>query len=330
MATLRVLAPAKINLHLEVLGLRPDGFHELAMLMQSLDLADELLLTASADGRIALTTDRQDLPTDSGNLVVRAAELLRSRTGLPELGARIQLRKRIPIGAGLAGGSSDGAAALVGLNQLWGLGFSSGDLQRFAAELGSDLPFCLEGGTRLCFGRGQILEDPGLRQLPPLGVLLIKDPASSVSTPWAYGRCRELRGDFYLDDAADFEQRRIALRQGPLLMALRGQRPLPPLRNDLQTVVEPELESVRLGLKLLREQSEARQVAMSGSGPTLFAIYDDAEQARQAGERLSPQLHAAGFEHWCCSLRKRGVSVEDHDLHDSGVNPADGGTPARS
>jgi len=311
MATLRVLAPAKINLHLEVLGLRADGFHELAMLMQSLDLADELLLAPSADGRISLRIDRDDLPSDGSNLIVRAAELLRSRAGLPELGTKIELRKRIPIGAGLAGGSSDGAAALVGLNQLWGLGFAAADLHRFAAELGSDLPFCLEGGTRLCFGRGEILEDPGLAQLPALGVLLIKDPSASVSTPWAYHRCRELRGDFYLDDEDDFEQRRAALRQGPLLAALRGERSLPPLRNDLQSVVEPEVESVRLGLTLLREQADARVVAMSGSGPTLFALYDSGDQAERAAERLAPQLAQAGFEHWCCRLLDHGVRVED-------------------
>lgn len=311
MATLRVLAPAKINLHLEVLGLRADGFHELAMLMQTLDLADELLLAPSADGRIVLSIDRDDLTSGSDNLIVRAAELLRGRAGLPELGAHMQLRKRIPIGAGLAGGSSDGAAALVGLNRLWGLGFSAEALHGFAAELGSDLPFCLEGGTRLCFGRGELLEDPGLPQLPPLGVLLIKDPSASVSTPWAYGRCRELRGDFYLEAEEDFEQRRQALRQGPLLEALRGERSLPPLRNDLQAVVEPEVESVKLGLNLLREQGEALVVAMSGSGPTLFAIYADGEQALLAGQRLAPQLQAAGFEHWCCRLLDHGVRVED-------------------
>jgi 4-diphosphocytidyl-2-C-methyl-D-erythritol kinase len=311
MATLRVLAPAKINLHLEVLGLRPDGFHELAMLMQSLDLADELLLEPSADGRISLSIDRDDLPVDGGNLIVRAAELLRSRIGLPELGARIELRKRIPIGAGLAGGSSDGAAALVGLNRLWGLGFGHTDLLGFAAELGSDLPFCLEGGTRFCFGRGERLEDPGLQQLPELGVLLLKDPSASVSTPWAYGRCRDLRGDFYLSDEADFEQRRQALREGPLLAALRGERPLPPLRNDLQAVVEPEVESVRGGLSLLRAEAGAKLVAMSGSGPTLFALYDDAVGARSAADRLAPRLAEQGFEHWCCRLIEHGVRVED-------------------
>ncbi|MFM7314243.1 MAG: 4-(cytidine 5'-diphospho)-2-C-methyl-D-erythritol kinase [Cyanobium sp.] len=311
MATLRVLAPAKINLHLEVLGLRPDGFHELAMLMQSLDLADELLLVPSADGGIRLSIDREDLPSDGRNLIVRAAELLRARAGLPELGARIELRKRIPIGAGLAGGSSDGAAALVGLNRLWGLGFTPSDLHRFAAELGSDLPFCLEGGTRLCFGRGEILEDPCLPPLPSLGVLLLKDPGSSVSTPWAYGRCRELRGDFYLDREEDFEQRRQALRRGPLLAALPGGRVLPPLRNDLQAVVEPEVESVRRGLRLLRDQGDAGVVAMSGSGPTVFALYDDLTGAQQVAEALAPRFREEGFEHWCARLLPHGVRVEE-------------------
>jgi len=125
MAELQVSAPAKINLHLEVLGLRPDGFHELAMVMQTLDLADSLSLRPTADGAVTLHCDRADLPTDSNNLIVKAAELIKQRVGLPELGVAMDLTKRIPIGAGLAGGSSNGAAALVGLNTLWGCGFSS-------------------------------------------------------------------------------------------------------------------------------------------------------------------------------------------------------------
>ena len=212
MAELLVSAPAKINLHLEVLGLRPDGFHELAMLMQTLDLADQLSLRPTADGRISLSCQRSDLPTDGSNLIVKAAELLKARVGLPELGASIELEKRIPIGAGLAGGSSDGAAALVGLNALWGCGFSREQLLEMAAQLGSDMPFCIDGGTQLCFGRGEVLEPVGLAAPPALGVLLIKHPEASVSTPWAYGRCREQRGDFYLSREADFEQRRQALR----------------------------------------------------------------------------------------------------------------------
>ncbi len=309
MPELRVSAPAKINLHLEVLGLRPDGFHELAMLMQTLDLADTLTLNPSADGRIGLSCDRSDLPLGGGNLIVQAAEMLRARAGLPELGARIHLEKRIPIGAGLAGGSSNGAAALVGLNALWGCGFGAGALQAMATALGSDMPFCLEGGAQLCFGRGERLEPIALEAPPPWGVLLIKHPGVSVSTPWAYGRCREQRGAAYLSGEADFEERRRDLRRGPLLAALRGTAPLPPLRNDLQAVVEPEVESVRRGLALLRQAPGALAVAMSGSGPSLFALFPDLAAAERARAALAAGLAAAGFEAWCCRCTGSGASL---------------------
>jgi len=305
--TLTVLAPAKINLHLEVLGLRPDGYHELAMVMLSLDLADSLRFTPTADGAIVLECDRADLSTGPDNLVVKAAQMLRARAGLPELGAHIALSKRIPIGAGLAGGSSDGAATLVGLNALWGCGFPAAELHAMATALGSDMPFCLEGGTRLCFGRGEVME-PALA-MPPLGVLLIKHPEASVSTPWAFGRCRELRSDFYLETEADFEQRRHALRQGPLVASLAAGGRLPHLRNDLQAVVEPEVASVREGLALLRRAPAALAVAMSGSGPTLFALFADAAGAEGARSALAADLAAAGFEAWCCRSTTSGASL---------------------
>ncbi len=309
MAELLVSAPAKINLHLEVLGLRLDGFHELAMVMQTLDLADQLRIRPTADGRIALHCNRSDLPTDGGNLIVQAAELLKARLGLPELGASIELDKRIPIGAGLAGGSSNGAAALVGLNALWGAGFSQDQLLAMAAELGSDMPFCIDGGTQLCFGRGEVLESARLDAPPGLSVLLIKHPEASVSTPWAYGRCRELRSDFYLSAEADFEQRRQALRQGSLLAALRGEQPLPQLRNDLQAVVEPEVASVREGLALLRQAGDALVVAMSGSGPSLFALFADTAAAERARQQLVPLLEQGGFEAWVCRCTGSGATL---------------------
>lgn len=322
-ATLLVEAPAKINLHLEVLGLRSDGFHELAMVMQSLDLADRLAMEPRSDGAIVLRCHDSTLPTDGSNLVVRAAELLRQHTGRPELGATIELEKRIPIGAGLAGGSSDGAAALLGLNRLWGLQLGDSTLQQLAAELGSDVPFTLSGGTQLCFGRGEVLEpvplsEAGPRALGPqgteeLGVLLIKDPAASVSTPWAYGRCRELRGDFYLEYESDFEQRRQSLRDGALLAALHGERALPPLRNDLQAVVEPEQQSVRTGLALLRQAIDPLAVAMSGSGPSLFALFAGLERAEAARDQLRDRLADAGFEVWCCRCSSMGVRIVQPD-----------------
>ena len=309
MADLCVRAPAKINLHLEVLGLRPDGFHELAMVMQSIDLADSLRLLPTADGQISLQCDRADLPTDSSNLVVKAAEMLRARSGFAELGAQIVLEKRIPIGAGLAGGSSNGAAALLGLNELWGLGFKSHQLHSMAAELGSDMPFCLDGGTQLCFGRGEQLEALPFNSSEPPALLLIKHPEVSVSTPWAYGRCKELRGDFYLEAEADFEQRRQALRQAPLLGAIAGNGSWPPLRNDLQAVVEPDVETVRQGLALLRQSEQPLAVAMSGSGPTLFALFPGVDQARSAHADLAERFEQDGFESWCCGFSDRGVSL---------------------
>jgi 4-diphosphocytidyl-2-C-methyl-D-erythritol kinase len=298
------------------------------MVMQSLDLADSLHFTPTADGAITLVCDRPDLSTGADNLIVKAALMLRARAGLPELGAHIALHKRIPIGAGLAGGSSDGAATLVGLNALWGCGFPAAALHAMATALGSDMPFCLEGGTRLCFGRGEVMESawavPSPRPesagsgslssevapaAPPYGVLLIKHPEASVSTPWAFARCREQRGDFYLETEADFEQRRQALRQGPLVASLASGEALPPLRNDLQAVVEPEVASVREGLALLRRAPAALAVAMSGSGPTLFALFADAAGAEGARSALAADLAAAGFEAWCCRSTTSGASL---------------------
>lgn len=309
MAEVSLLAPAKINLHLEVLGLRADGYHELAMLMQSLDLCDRLVLRSTADGQIRLECDRPELPSDADNLIVQAAERLRSHVGLPELGVAITLAKRIPVGAGLAGGSSDAAATLVGLNEIWNLGLEQLELMALAGEIGSDVPYCLEGGARLCFGRGERLE-PLAGPLRPLAVLLIKHPQASVSTPWAYGRCRELRSDFYLTREVDFEARRQALRQGPLLAALAGEGSLPPLRNDLQTVVAGEVPSVAEGIALLRRCPGSLAVAMSGSGPSLFALFADREAAAAAQGQLAEEFAAAGFESWCCQCTPSGVSLE--------------------
>ena len=314
LAALTVLAPAKINLHLEVLGLRPDGFHELAMVMQSLDLADLLRIRPRSDQAVRLSCDAADLSVGDDNLILRAAGALRDwaaqRASLDLPGVDLELVKRIPIGAGLAGGSSDAAAALVGLRRFWRLPCPDDDLRQLGAGLGSDVPFCLEGGTRLCFGRGERLEAPedGI-DTPEFGVLLIKHPAVQVSTPWAYGLCREHRGDYYLSDEDDFEQRRHALRQGPLLTALRRQGPVPPLRNDLQAVVAPQVPCVAEGLGLLRGADGVLAAAMSGSGPSLFALFATPAAAAAAQEQLAAPLSAAGFEAWCCRCEASGVRL---------------------
>jgi 4-diphosphocytidyl-2-C-methyl-D-erythritol kinase len=304
---LTVTAPAKVNLHLEVLGLRSDGFHELAMVMQSIDLADCLQFTNTADAQITLSCDDPTLSTGADNLVLKAAELLRARSGFSELGVSMHLKKRIPIGAGLAGGSSDGAAALVGLNALWGLGHPLAALESMATELGSDMPFCVAGGTQLCFGRGEVLE-PVAPTTEGLAVLLVKDPLVSVSTPWAYQRCKEISGTNYLQGEMAFEQRRQALREAPWLQPLRAGCP-PPLRNDLQVVVAPETKAVQASIQLLQELPNALAVAMSGSGPSCFALFRDQDHCDQAAADLAPKLKTAGLSAWACSLRSDGVRI---------------------
>lgn len=306
MSLLTLQAPAKLNLHLEVLGERADGFHELAMLMQSIDLCDQLHLDVAAPGQLQLECSDPSLPLDASNLIIKAAELLRQFVARPELGARIRLEKRIPIGAGLAGGSSDGATALLGLSEFWGLKLTASELHGLAAALGSDVAFCLAGGSQLCFGRGECLEP--LVGAPSLGVLLLKHPAVSVSTPWAYGRCRELRSDFYLTAEVDFEIRRQSLRQGPLVQALLQRKAngdqwgLPRLRNDLQALVAAEKESVQAGLQLLQRAAGALAWAMSGSGPSLFALFADRTAAAAAQQQLQSSLEENGFESWVCSF----------------------------
>ena len=301
MSSLSLRAPAKINLHLEVLGLRDDGFHELSMVMQTLDLADDLTVESAPAGQVSLRCSDPQLPVDGSNLIVKAAELLRRHCGRPELSAQLSLSKCIPIGAGLAGGSSDGATALLLLNRYWKLQLSAAELQALAAQLGSDVAFCLQGGTQLCFGRGERLEP--IQRVAQPAVLLIKNPKVSVSTPWAYGLCKERLGSSYLNSEVDFEGRRQALRQSPLVGWLQGEQPqLPPLRNDLQQVVAPENDSVQKGLALLASAGDPLQVAMSGSGPSLFALYRDQPAAAAAQSALAPALAENGFEHWICQF----------------------------
>lgn len=303
-SSVQVEAPAKINLHLEVLGLRPDGFHELAMVMQTIDLSDRLTLDPLPEGELRLSLDSSTgpVPLDADNLILQAAGVLRREAGQPGLGAAIHLQKRIPIGAGLAGGSSDAAAALRGLCRLWNLPVEETVLERLAAEIGSDVPFCLRGGTQLCFGRGERLEP--LPDLPPLGVLLLKDPQASVATPWAYRLCREQLGAGYGEDESAFEPRRKALRRRFLggFPWQSADHPMA-LGNDLQRVVAPVVPSVRHGLEQLAAAPGLRALAMSGSGPTLFGLFDDRQAACQAADRLATATVAAGLQTWISAFR---------------------------
>jgi 4-diphosphocytidyl-2-C-methyl-D-erythritol kinase len=299
---LQMRAPAKLNLHLEVLGLRPDGFHELAMVMQTIDLFDQISVTAAKPGEISLECTDNEIALDGSNLVIKAATALQNHTKQLHLGAKLQLVKNIPIGAGLAGGSSDAATTLLLLNRFWQLHLPLNTLELIASELGSDVPFCLIGGTQCCYGRGEKLQ--ACPDALPLGVLLLKDPSAQVSTPWAYGKCKELRSDFYLEAERDFEQRREQLRHGKLLQWLGkpASMELPPLRNDLQGVVAPGQPSVEMGINLLRQLPNLITAAMSGSGPSIFGLFRNRAVAAEAEALLLPALRENGFNHWVCGF----------------------------
>ena len=230
-------AHAKINLHLEVLGIRSDGFHELAMVMQSINLSDQLKMIKRIDNTINLKSNNKEISNGDDNLIIKAAKLLRNKVENQELGVDIELEKNIPIGAGLAGGSTDAAATLLGLNKLWKLNLKTDELENLSKEIGSDIPFCISGGRQICFGRGEILEKLKFDQIQ-LGLILVKDPSIQVSTPVAYKKYKEQFGESYLEDDRDFEIKRNSIRSidwsDQSLFDNRKE-----IQNDLQKSVRP-------------------------------------------------------------------------------------------
>ena len=268
---LTLKAYAKINLALEVLGKRPDGYHEVAMIMQSVSLHDTLILSLQ-ESDITLICDRPELPCDHSNLAYRAAELLRREVGVAR-GVKIELNKRIPLAAGLAGGSTDAAAVLKGLNRLWGLALSPVELEQLAARLGSDVPFCLWGGTSLATGRGEILTP--LPDFAGHGVVLA-NPSLQVSTAWVYGNYRDAAGN----RRRDISSLRHSIEQ-PDFSAVADT-----LFNDLETVTVPAYPQVaEIQEQLL--QAGAAGVLMSGSGPTVFALTPDFASAAELAGRAA-------------------------------------------
>jgi len=267
---LELRAAAKVNLALEVLGKRPDGYHEIATVMLAVDLHDRLMLETAPT--ISFRSDDPGLPSDDRNLVVRAAGLLREAAGV-EAGASIELKKRIPVAAGLGGGSSDAAATLWGLNRLWGLGWSRARLMALAVTLGMDVPFFLGNGPAVATGRGDHLE--------PLGrmggyALVLVNPRMGLSTREVYERVpMNWRGD-----TAGTTRMVEALRMRSAAR-LAGA-----LTNHLERIVEPLLPAVgRIKAALLA--AGALGAMMSGSGPTVFGVARSLDHARQIRRRVN-------------------------------------------
>jgi len=302
-------AHAKINLHLEVLGIRTDGFHELAMVMQSINLSDQLKMVISANNNITLKSNNNEISNGDDNLIVKAAKLLRKKVGNKQLGVNIDLKKNIPVGAGLAGGSTDAAATFVGLNKLWKLNLEIEELEKLSEELGSDIPFCISGGRQICFGRGEILEKQKFDQFD-LGIILVKDPSIHVSTPIAYKKYKEQYGHTYLKDDGDFEIKRNIIRStdwsDQSLLINRKE-----IQNDLQKTVCPMTPQVEMSLKILSGLPGSHLVSMSGSGPSCFALFQNYDEAKKVLKVHFNEFEKAGLSAWACSMMSNGVKLRN-------------------
>ena len=299
-----IKSPAKINLHLEVIGKREDGFHELAMIMQNIDLSDFLELEINNEGLIKLETDCSELSISNDNLIVKSANLLRKKLNI-EYGANIFLRKNIPIGAGLAGGSSNAAATLIGLNKLWNLNLDNKKLCSLSSKLGSDIPFFINGGIQLCFGRGEILEK--LDSNFEYGVLLLKNPNVSVSTADTYKKYSSSFCDKYLTSEEMIVKIRKDLRANGL-KRLNFDNKHMTIKNDLQLVVEKENDSVKQALYLLSTLKNCLTYSMSGSGPTCFALFKDVETAKKELNANYKLFREKGYDSWVCTLLEKGIT----------------------
>ncbi len=266
---------AKINLGLDVVGLRPDRYHEVAMVMQTVSLADTVTFTENPE--LEVTTDRPGLEGGPSNLAWKAAVLM-GEYAHREPRVHIHIEKKVFLAAGLAGGSTDAAAVLRGLNRFWELNLSAGKLERLGAKLGSDVPFCVAGGTALATGRGEILAP--LPDLPPLYLVLAKPPLE-ISTPWAYREFDKQKNVI----RPDIEGMVQAVRGGDVRGVLRR------CGNVLEPVTagaHPEIREIARQML----QNGAEPAMMSGSGPTVFGIVKN----KETGGKIAGILQAQRLE----------------------------------
>lgn len=267
-------AYAKINLGLKVLGRRPDGYHEILSVAQCVDLADVLYFESASSDQLTCSLD--SLSTGPDNLVYRAVDAFRARLDRPPQSFRIHLEKNIPIGAGLGGGSADAAAVLRALNRFYDQPFSNADLRQIAATLGSDIPFLVEGGTALMRGRGEMLE-----ALIWEGSVfyVLAYPDVEISTAWAYGQLGPI-----LTENSPYFNFIVSLSGG----CVDHDRLFEVLENDFTPAVDRAYPIVA-ELRSQLDRIGARATLMSGSGSTVYGIFDDRKTASQAQSALQRQ-----------------------------------------
>jgi 4-diphosphocytidyl-2-C-methyl-D-erythritol kinase len=265
-------APAKINLTLDVLYKRPDGYHEVEMIMQSIALKDHVTLEPLPQKVVEVFTDCPCLPAGENNLAYKAAKLMISEFNL-DAGVKITINKNIPLAAGLAGGSSDAAAVILGMNELFDLKKSRQELMTLGKRIGADVPFCIHGGTALARGIGEKVE--ALKPLPKVALLLVKPPYL-VSTREVYSRLDVKAIRKRPDTPAmvrTIEEENIYAMAGELCNVL----------EEVTFSLHPELESIKEELK----RHGALGSLMSGSGPTVFGIFESEKEVRRAREKVS-------------------------------------------
>ena len=287
--TLKCKAYAKINLYLEVVGKRENGYHDLVTVMQSVSLADILTFTRREGEGVVL--DAGDaLPADDSNLVIKAAKAYFAASGAP-FGVDIRLEKHIPMAAGMGGGSADAAATLRALNTLDQNRFSDDALVEIAAEIGADVPFCLLGGTRLCRGIGEVMT-PVSNKLNC--ALVVAVAGEGVSTPTAFGALDKLYDDF-----KDFDKNALLVKLLDGMEKGSISDTVSALFNRFEVAVEPMRPAVS-ALKKAMLENRALAAQMSGSGPSVFGIFADLAEAERAAKALS----AMGARAYACELIK--------------------------
>ena len=276
MKEMTLYAPAKINLTLDVLGRREDGYHDLVMVMQTVSLTDRVTLTTGGTGGVTLVSNRSFLPVDGNNLAVSAAQAFGRAAGVALDGLSICLEKKIPVCAGTAGGSSDAAAVLRGLNALYGTGFSVEELGGIGRQVGADVPYCVMGGTALAEGTGERLNP--LTPLPDCPIVLCKPPFS-VATPELFARVDGVK----LRCRPDTAGVQAALAEGDLAGVARR------MYNVFEDVLPAGRQSEVQAIKSILVHCGALGACMSGTGPTVFGLFPGEEEAKLAYRTLRGQ-----------------------------------------
>lgn len=271
MDTIAMKAYAKINIAIDVLGRRENGYHDLKMIMQTIDLFDTLTFTVEDEDKITITTDMKGLETDENNLVYKAIALMKKEYGITK-GVSVSLEKKIPMAAGMAGGSSDCAASLRAMNELFGLKLSDEKLMELGVRLGADVPYCIMGGTALAEGIGEILT-----KLPPFPecYILVAKPPIEVSTKEIY-------------EALDNRKNPVHPDVGRIIRAIDADRVdgiCTYMKNVLEDVtIAKHLEILKI--KDLMRTAGAKNAMMTGSGPTVFGIFNEKVLAEDAYDAL--------------------------------------------